>query len=123
MKTFKFVSIFVLAAVLLAACAPAAAQFVQFPDSVQIGITAVVIWVIAFFFAKLIALVPFLSFLEEFREPVSLAVAAALIGWLQNIVPDAYGQVAITAIQLILAILAAFGVGNALKARGVKGFK
>jgi hypothetical protein len=123
MKTFKFLSLFVLAAVLLAACAPASQGFVALPDGVRLGITAVVVWVVSFFLAKLIALVPFLSFLEEFREPLALAIAAALIGWIENIVPDAYGAIAVIAIQLILAILAFFGVGNVLKKRGVKGFK
>lgn len=123
MKNFKIVSLILFVSVLLAACAPAATGFVALPDPVKLGITAVVVWAVSFFIAKLIALVPFLSFLEEFREPLALAIAATLIGALENAIPDAYGAIAVIAIQLILAILAFFGVGNVLKRRGVKGFK
>jgi len=97
-------------------------SFVALPDPVKVGITAVVLWGVSFFFAKLIALVPFLKFLEEFREPLALAIAASFIGWLENALPTGLDNVAVLAIQLLLAVLAAFGVGNALKARGVRGF-
>jgi len=97
--------------------------FVQLPDELKIVITSLILAAVSFVFAKLIALVPFLSFLEQFRQPVAMAVAAALIGWFQNIVPDAYAAVAILGLQLVLAVLALFKVGDVLKERGVKGFK
>jgi hypothetical protein len=97
--------------------------FVELPDELKIVITSLILAAVSFVFAKLIALVPFLAFLEQFRQPVAMAVAAALIGWFQNIVPDAYAAVAILGLQLVLAVLALFKVGDVLKERGVKGFK
>ena len=97
--------------------------FVALPEDVKAGILAVVLFAISFVFAKLIALVPFLAFLEELREPLALAIGASLIGALENALPTGYDAVAILALQLILAVLAMFGLGNVLKEKGVKGFK
>ena len=97
--------------------------FVALPEDVKAGILAVVLFAVSFVFAKLIALVPFLKFLEDFRAPLALAIGASLIGWLENALPSGYDAVAILALQLVLAVLAMFGVGEVLKAKGVKGFK
>ena len=97
--------------------------FVALPDDVKIGIAAVVLWLVSFVFSQLIALVPFLKFLEEFREPLALAIAAALIGWLENALPTGLDNIAILAIQLVLAVLAAFGVSAVFKKRGYRFFK
>ena len=93
-------------------------RFVALPDTVKAGITAVVVFVVAALFTNLILLVPFLSFLLPFQMPIALALAAALIGWLERIIPDAWGSVATIAIQLVLALLALFGVGQTLTAMG-----
>ena len=97
--------------------------FVALPDDVKIGIAAVILWLVSFVFSQLIALVPFLKFLEEFREPLALAIAAALIGWLENALPTGLDNIAILAIQLVLAVLAAFGVSAVFKKRGYRFFK
>lgn len=94
--------------------------FVALPDEVKIGITSVVLFVVSFALAKLIALVPFLAFLNAYREPLAFAIAAALIEALQNVIPDAFAAVAILAAQLLLAILAAFGVGAVMKRQGYR---
>ena len=98
-------------------------SFVALPDDVKIGIAAVILWLVSFVFSQLIALVPFLKFLEEFREPLALAIAAALIGWLENALPTGLDNIAILAIQLVLAVLAAFGVSAVFKKRGYRFFK
>jgi hypothetical protein len=121
MKNRFLFLLIVLVAMLVTACAPAAQGFVALPDLIKIGITGVVVWLVSFFFAKLIAWIPILVFLEQFRHPLALAIAAALIGWVQNIVPDAFGAIAIIGIQLLLAILAFFGVGEVLKAKAHRG--
>lgn len=92
--------------------------FVELPDPVKAGITAVVVWLLATLFTNLILLVPFLAFLVPFQLPIALALAAALIGWLERIIPDAWGTVAVLAIQVVLALLAMIGVGQALAAQG-----
>lgn len=97
--------------------------FVALPDPVKISITGVIVWLVSWLIAQLITLVPFLKFLEEFKEPLALAIAAALITALEAAVPDAYAGVAIAAIQLILVILALFGVGTALRKRGARAFQ
>lgn len=97
--------------------------FVELPDPLKVAVTSFVLAAFSFAFAKLIALIPFLAFLEQYRQSVAMLAAVALIGWFQNAVPDAYAAVAILALQLVLAVLALFKVGDVLKLRGVKGFK
>ena len=93
--------------------------FVALPDSVKVGITAIVLWLVSIVITNLILLVPFLVFLEDFKQPLSLALAAALIAVIEKAIPDAYARVAVIAIQLVLAILAMFGIGAVLAAHGV----
>lgn len=92
--------------------------FVELPDPVKLGIEAVVVWLLAALFTNLILLVPFLAFLVPFQIPIAMALAAALIGWLEQIIPDAWGTVAVYAIQFVLALLAMIGVGQTLVAQG-----
>jgi hypothetical protein len=113
-------------ALFLAACSAgqgAVQGFVELPDDTKVRLTALVVAAVAFLFAKLIELVPGLKFLEEFRVPVSLAFAAELINLLQNAVPDAYGAVAVAAVQLFLELVAVVLVFAKLKERGIKPFK
>lgn len=93
--------------------------FVALPDSVKVGITAVVLWLVSIVITNLVLLVPFLAFLEQFKQPLSLALAAALIGLVEKAIPDAYAKVAVIAIQLVLAVLAMFGIGQTLAALGM----
>ena len=58
-----------LVAVLLTSCAPAVQGFVDLPDNVEAGITAVVVWLVSWLFVQLITLLPFLAFLDEFKMP------------------------------------------------------
>lgn len=98
-------------------------SFVALPDPIKVSITALIVWAVAWLFAKVITLVPFLSFLDPFKEPIALAIAAALIGAFEQAIPDAYAQVAIVGVQLLLAILALFGVGKQLGKQGFRAFK
>lgn len=122
----NILSLFVVLAMavfVLSACAPAVQGFVDLPDEVEGGITAVIVWAVSWLFVQLITLVPFLSFLDEFKMPLALAIAAQLIAFLENIIPDAFGGVAIAGIVLVLTVLALFGVGEQLRKREVRGFK
>lgn len=114
---------FVFALALTACLSQPIAQFVPLPDAVKTGITAVIVWAVSFFFAKLIVLIPFLKFLEEFRMPLALAIAVEVINVIQNALLSQYAAAEILALQLILAILALFGVGEVLRVKGIKGFK
>lgn len=110
---------------LLSACAPASAQaqFVELPGEVKSGITAVVLVAVSWVFAKLISLVPYLKFLDPFRVPLAMAIAIELIRVVEVAVPDAFGPIAILALQLVLAVLALFGVAEKLKERGIRLFQ
>ena len=50
--------------------------------------------------------------------PLAAALSMALIAAIEKAVPDAYEKVAIAAVQLVLALLAVFGVGTTLAAMG-----
>jgi len=93
--------------------------FVDLPQSVEAGITAVITFAVGWALTKIILLLPFLEFLREFETQFALAVSAQLIALVENAVPDAYGGVAISGIVFILAILALFGIGE--KLWGAKG--
>lgn len=95
------------------------AGFVALPDTLKVAITSVVTWGVSMVLTNLVLLVPFLQFLEQFKQPLSLALAAALIGVIEKAIPDAFAKVAVIAIELLLAILAMFGVGATLAAQGV----
>lgn len=122
----KKIFVLVALAFVLTSCAPLTATqqgFVELPSDAKAGITALVVMAVAWIFAKLIALIPYLKFLEQFREPLSLAIAAELISLIQNAVPDAYGNAAVLAIQLALEIIALYLVFGKLKERGFRLFK
>jgi len=92
--------------------------FVALPDKVKAGIVAVVVWVAAVLFANLLALIPFLSFLEPYIQPAALALAGLLVAKIEEWLPTGYDEIAIKAIELILLVLAVFGVGAELTAQG-----
>lgn len=96
--------------------------FVALPDALKVSIAALVVWLASTVFVQVVILVPFLQFLEPYVQPIALAFAAYLIGLIEKWVPDAYGNIAVIAIQLVLAILAAFGVGSVLAAHGFSFF-
>jgi len=88
--------------------------FVDLPQSVEVGITAVVTFAVGWIFTKLILLIPFLSFFKTYETQIALTLSAWFISLIENAVPDAYGGVAVSGIVFVLAILAAFGVGEKL---------
>jgi hypothetical protein len=98
-------------------------SFVELPDSVKVQITGLVVLVFSWAFAWLIAKLPFLAFLEEYKEPLALAIAAELIVALQNALPSAYPEISLLAVQLILAVLAAWRLFKILGARGYRFFR
>lgn len=93
--------------------------FVALPDPVKLAVTALVLWGVSTLFTNAVLLLPFLAFLVPFADPIGMAIAAALIGWFQKAIPDAWGTVAVFAVQLVLAILAVLGIGQTLATQGV----
>jgi len=116
-KFLKVLFVVLLLAFALTGCV--AQGFVSLPDDVVTGINVVILFGVSFAIAYLIALVPFLAFLDQFRLPLAAAIATQLIDVLQNAVPDQYGILAIHVLRAVLALLALLGVGFQLKRKGV----
>jgi len=115
----------VIVALLLAGCASQpVAQFVQLPDATRLGITAIVVAVVGLAFAWIGGKLPWtVPFLSKYKEEISLALSASVIGWIENALPSAYPDISILFVQLILAVLAAVGLFKILGKAGVRGFK
>ena len=94
-------------------------NFVELPDDVKAGITAVALFLAAKAFAFVLGLFPILSPLEPFIAPITLAFVAMFVDKLQSWIPDAFGPAAVMAVKLILYLLAAFGIGTQLAVMGV----
>lgn len=88
--------------------------FVDLPQSVETGITAVVVFVVGWVFTKVVLLLPFLEYFKQYEMQVALTLSAYFISLIENAVPDAFGGVAISGIVFVLAILALFGIGEKL---------
>lgn len=99
--------------------------FVDLPPSVELSVTAVVTAAFYLLVRFVVAQLPWLGgFFEKYAAEWALALSVAFIGWLENFLPSAYPDISVLAVQLVLAILAAVGVGIKLLAgRNVKGFK
>ena len=92
MKKFLAPAIVVLVLVLLPASSAAGSVgvgFVDLPDNVETGITAVIVFAVSWLFVQLITLIPFLAFLDEFKLPLAMAVSAQVITLIENAVPGA----------------------------------
>lgn len=97
-------------------------KFVDLPEVVELGIAAVVAFFAAVVFVNVIELIPFLAFLAQFQSPIALALGLALVKWIENALPSQYPKISVLAIQLVLAVLAAFGVGVEVVAQGFLAF-
>ena len=98
--------------------------FVDLPANVELGITAVITALFYLAVRFLVAKIPWLGgFFDRYAKEWALALSVAFIGWLENALPSAYPDIAVLAVQLVLAVFAAFGFGAKFLAnRGVKGF-
>ncbi len=102
----KFLLMFVLMFLLAFALTACVAQgFVSLPDDVVKGINLVILAAVSYAIAYIVVLVPFLSFLEQFRLPLAGAIAVQLIDVLQVAIPDQYGTFAIYVLRAILSLV------------------
>lgn len=114
-KFFSLLLIVLLGVFVLSACAPVRNGFVSLPDDVKTGIGSLVLVAVSWLFARLITLIPWLAFLDEYRVPFAMGIAMALVNYIQNAVPDAFGDIAVLALKLVLAVLALFLTFEKLK--------
>lgn len=121
-KLFMYALLFLVVFSTLTACTSTATA-ITLPDALKTQFTLVVVAIVSYLFTKLITLVPFLKWLDAYREPLALGLAAYLIDLIETSVPDAYGGVAIAGLTLLLAILSLFKFFEVLRAKEVKFFR
>ena len=97
--------------------------FVEFPVDVTLQVSALVAVAVGWLIARLIALVPWLSFLDQWRDPISKAIALELIVLLQNALPSQYPEISILAVKLVLEILLVLATFSVLKKQGYRLFQ
>lgn len=107
------------------------AYFVSLPDDMKATITGLIIGVLGLAIDYLIGVLPpwlgpIGAFLKKYQQEWGLAIAAALITWLENALPSGYDDVILKGISFLLALIALFVpyfvLRNVFKARGVKAF-
>lgn len=112
MKSFKFLMVFVLATVLLVACAPAAytSSAVQVPVEVKVAINALILTGVMF---GLQLLLDYIHIdLRGIGATVAAAVTETVVLQLQgfiDLVPAQYDPVVVIGLQVLLAVLVFLG--------------
>ena len=85
--------------------------FVALPEATQISITFLVVGLVGIAFNYIGGLLPWSApFLAKYKEEISLSLAAAVVGLVQNALPGAYPEISVLFVQLLLAALAATGL-------------
>ena len=79
--------------------------FVELPGDVQSQIGALVLLAVSLVLTQLALKIPIFAFLLQYKTAIAAALAAALIAAIQNYSPDAYGEVIVLAIRLVLALI------------------
>lgn len=116
----KILAVVLLISLALSACT---ANAINLPEKQVTAITLLIVGAVSYLFTKAVTLLPFLKFLDPYREPVALALAAYLINLLEESIPAQFEDVTVATITLILAILSLFGFFQVFRAKGFKGFR
>lgn len=100
--------------------------FVELPQPLQVAITSLAVFVVGWLFAQIGAALPwFVKLFGQYQDEIALALAAAVIGVIQNalaLIPPAWEGVGNIVLMLIVAVLGALGLFRLLGKAGVKGF-
>ena len=80
--------------------------FVELPVETQLLIVGFAVALVNLAVTAAIAYIPWLAFLEPYKEEWGLALGAAAVTTIQNWLPGAYPEASILAVQLVLAIIA-----------------
>ncbi len=118
----RFLLLFVLLFT-LAACVPVS-TVVEVPPEIQTGVTLVIAAVLGFLFSK----IPVVGdFLQGYKGVIALALSSPLIAWISINTPDAYGNIILLLLQIVIAVFAALASVITVKhslghySQGVKG--
>ena len=88
------------------------AQLVSLPDNVKVGIVMAITAALGYLFT----LIPvFGVFLQGYKGQIALVLGGVVVAFIEAQTPDIWGNVVILGSQLVLAILAVFGVVVAVK--------
>ena len=99
------------------------AWFVEIPNEtkVSIGILILVVVNLAINFA--LAYVPWLGgLLQKYKEEIATALTALVVNALQNVLPDAYPELSVLAVQFAVALLLVLVAKVVLARNGVRAF-
>lgn len=80
--------------------------FVELPGETQLAIIGLVVVLVDLAVTALISYVPWLDFLERYKEEWGLTLGALAVEMIQNWLPGQYPEASVLAVQLVLAIIA-----------------
>jgi len=91
--------------------------FVELPSDTQIAIGVAIMALVNILTSLVVAYVPWLDgFIGKYKEEWAIALSGAVVAWLQNILPEAYPELSVLAVQfvagVILALLAKYGLAK-----------
>src|SRR5687767_9907040 len=80
--------------------------FVELPSETQLAVLGLAVVLVDLAVTYAISYVPWLAFLEEYKEEWGMLAGVAALAALQNALPSQYPEASILAVQLVLAIIA-----------------
>lgn len=83
-------------------------SFVELPSETQLAVVGLVSTLVALAVTYAIAYVPWLSFLERYKEEWGALAGVAALEALQNALPSEYPEASVLAVQLALAVIAIY---------------
>jgi len=87
-------------------------DLIALPEDVKVGIVLALTAALGFLFS----LIPTVGeFLQGYKSQIALVLGGVIISYIEQAVPGEFQTVAVLALQLILAVLASFGVVVAVK--------
>lgn len=127
MKIISRVSLIIVFAFALTACAATVQQVVTLPDPLRLFIESAAVFVVGWLFAQIGARLPwFVKLFGQYADEIAFALSGAAIGVIQtwlNAIPPAWEGVGNLALALLVAVLAALGVFKILGKAQVKTFR
>jgi hypothetical protein len=92
--------------------------FVELPSETQVAIGVAIMVLVNILASFVVAYVPWLDgFIGKYKEEWAIALSGIVVVWLQNVLPEAYPDLSVLAVQfvvgVVLALLAKYGLAKA----------
>lgn len=123
---FSKILMIVVFAFVLVACAPQVHTFVVMPEPLKVAVTAAITFAVGWVFTQIAVRIPWLTFLGQYVSEVSIAVAGAVVLYIQNLlnaIPAQYDDIVSLALQMLIAVFASIGLFKLLSKANVRGFR